>query len=215
MPNKYDLVLFDMDGTIADTDEMIRQTYYQLFDLYNNGVRKSDEEIFTFSGPPLEETLSNQFPNYELDFILKEYRKISESFYRTTVTPIEGAVEVIKILKSKGIKLGVVTNKIRSASLLTLDIIDMANVFDVLVCYDDIEIGKPNPMGINKAISYLNIPKEKVLYVGDNVVDDISAKNAGIDSAIIYFGKRKIPNELKPTYKLYKFIDLIKEVIYE
>lgn len=215
MNKKYELVLFDMDGTIADTDEMLKQSFYHLYDHYRNGVRSEDEEIYYFSGPPIKETLSHEFPHLDIDFIFNEYLKISQSLYESTISEMPMAKTILKDLKNKGIKLGVVTNKMKIPALKTLDILKMNDLFDVVIGYDDVPIGKPSPMGINKAIELMNISKDKVLYVGDNVIDDTTAKNAGVDSAIIYFGKRKMPDELKPTIKLFNYIDLIKEVYYE
>lgn len=215
MNKKYELVLFDMDGTIADTDEMLKQSFYHLYDNYRDGKRSPDEEIYYFSGPPIKETLSHEFPHLDLEFIFNEYLKISQSLYETTICEIKDATKIIKSLKEKGFKLGIVTNKMKIPTLKTLDILKMNNLFDIVVGYDDVPVGKPSPMGINKAIEFMDVSKDKVLYVGDNVIDDITAKNAGVDSAIIYFGRRKMPNDLKPTIKLFNFIDLIKEVYYE
>ena len=46
-PNKYDLVLFDMDGTLINSDPMLLETFHILYDLYNNGKQKEDKELPT------------------------------------------------------------------------------------------------------------------------------------------------------------------------
>ena len=75
--NKYKYLLFDLDGTLADTDPLIIQTMYDLYDKYNEGKRKSVEEIYYFSGPPIKETLSQEFPDVDLDLIYKDFHDIS------------------------------------------------------------------------------------------------------------------------------------------
>ena len=216
MKTKFDIILFDMDGTIADTDRMIVETYNKLYELYRDNIKTPIEEIYYFSGPPLRETLKKEFPHMDVEFIYKEYKRVSYTFYDDTITPMEGSLEVLLKLKEMGIKLGIVTNKARIPALRTLEIIKFIGIFDTLVALDDVKVGKPSNEGINKALSnYLNVDKDRVLYVGDNVIDDISAKNAGIKSAIIYFGKRKMPEDLKPDIKLYSYLDLLKEVSYE
>ena len=62
MPRKYDVILFDMDGTLIDTDELIAQTFFCLYDKYNNERRATKEEMAYFSGPPIRETLAKEFP---------------------------------------------------------------------------------------------------------------------------------------------------------
>ena len=81
MPNKYDLVLLDMDGTIADTDEMIIQSMYELYDKYRDGRRTPVEEIYYFSGPPIRDTLKKEFPDMDNDSIVNEFVKISWNNY--------------------------------------------------------------------------------------------------------------------------------------
>ena len=61
-----------MDGTIADTDEMIIQSMYELYDKYRNGRRTPVEEIYYFSGPPIRDTLKREFPDIDNDFIVNE-----------------------------------------------------------------------------------------------------------------------------------------------
>lgn len=216
MNKRFDLILFDMDGTIADTDEMIVESFFTLYDMYLDGKRKTKEEIYYFSGPPIKETLKKEFPHLDVDFMYKEYLKVSQKIYDTTVYPMKGCREVLIKLKEAGIKLGVVTNKMRKPALKTLDIIGFNDLFTYIVGFDDVKNGKPSNEGILKALNFYQIKNlDKVLYVGDNMIDDLTAKNAGIKSAIIYFGKREIPKTLKPDIKLFNFNDLLKEAIYE
>ena len=217
MNKKYDVILFDMDGTIANTDQMILETFQQLYDKFNNGVRKSDEEIYYFSGPPIKETLKKEFPNYDLDFMFNEFYTISKSMYDRTIVGFPYAREVILKLKEAGIKLGVVTNKVRGPAYYVLKLIDLADdIFDVVIGFDDVQVGKPSPEGINKALEYFNFTdKSRVLYIGDNAIDDTTAKNAGVDSCICYWGPRKMPEDLNPTYKIYDYRELLEKVFYE
>ena len=51
---KYQYLLFDMDGTLVDTDEMLIQTMHILYDKYRNGIYTPKEKIYYFSGPPIK-----------------------------------------------------------------------------------------------------------------------------------------------------------------
>ena len=65
----YKLIIFDMDGTIADTDKVIVKSYLELYKIYKPNDIPSVEKIRTFSGPPINKTLTEEFPHLELDFI--------------------------------------------------------------------------------------------------------------------------------------------------
>ena len=73
---KYTTLLFDLDGTVADTDEMIVETMNILYDLYRGGRRTPIEEIYYFSGPPIYETLNKEFPGCDMEFMHSEFRRM-------------------------------------------------------------------------------------------------------------------------------------------
>ena len=77
---QYKTLLFDMDGTVIDTDPLLKESFHILYDKYRDGVYTPDEEIFYFSGPPIKKTLAKEFPNLDIEFIFKESSKVSESF---------------------------------------------------------------------------------------------------------------------------------------
>ena len=74
---KYKLVLFDMDGTIANTDEMVVLSFLELFDKYGKGRHPTREELYYFSGPPLFESLKKLFPDTRVVNIVFETPKIN------------------------------------------------------------------------------------------------------------------------------------------
>lgn len=214
MPNKYDLVVLDMDGTIADTDEMIVQSMYEMYDLYREGRRSPREKIYYFSGPPMRETLKNEFPHQDNDFMLQEFIRISWNNYDKYVKAFPHVKEVLLRLKEKGIKIAIVTGKYKSASLHCLDVMDLNDVSEYMVCGDDVKIAKPDPEGINKVIEHFNVlDKQKVLYIGDNNVDYLTARNAGVDIALVKWGPREIDKSLTPEYWLKSFLDL-EDIVY-
>ncbi len=213
MNKKYSLVLFDMDGTLVDTDEMIRQSMYILYDKYRDGKRSPDEEIWYFSGPPIRETLAKEFPHMDLDFMYEEFHKVSWELYKPYAKAYPNAYEVIHKLKKAGYKLGVVTNKIHDTTMYCLDLINMRDIFDVVIGYNDVSVGKPSPEGILKAMELTNIKnKHEVLYIGDNKVDLDTANNAGVNSALVYWGPRVLSKELKPTLKISSYKDLWRKL---
>lgn len=212
---KYEIILFDMDGTLADTDGIILETYHELFKLYNKDKNISDETILTFSGPPLSKTLKEQFPHLEYDFIYKEYIRISTPKYYQILKGYEGEKDTLKYLKDNGVKLGIVTNKRHNLSEECIKILNLDGIFDVVIGSDDVLFPKPNKEGILKACDYFNYHNiDKILYVGDNDIDFETASNAHIKCALVTWGPRKINKTLKVDHFIDKF-EKLKEIIYE
>ena len=209
MAIKYKVILLDLDGTIADSDEMLVQTLYEMYDLYRGGNRAPREHIVYFSGPPISETLKVEFPDQDPKFMFDEFVRISWDYYQKVVKPFPYAVEVFSKIRGTGVKIGIVTGKYRRQTLHCLDVIGFTPITDFVVACNDIKSVKPDPEGINKAIDYFGIKdKSKVLYIGDNLADYQAARNAGVDVAMVTWVPRQIKEPITPEYWINDFRDL-------
>ena len=212
MNSKYKLLIFDMDGTIAYTDEMIIHTFIDLYDMYNPSAKKSKEELLYFSGPPLKVTLPQEFPNLDFDFIHSEFIRISTPYYEKYVELFPHELEVIKKLKELGYLLAVVTNKGHEKAQYVLDKLGLSPYFSLLIGGGDVREMKPAPEGINKVLETFNVNKEEALYIGDNDIDYITASNAGVDSMICSWGPRKLNVLDQCNYVVSSYL-AIKEIL--
>ena len=192
---KYKAILFDMDGTIAETDQMIIHAMWDLYDLYNPSAKKKEEEIIYFSGPPIAETLKKEFPHMDNDFMVQQFLDVSTKYYDLYTTTFPGEMEVLKALKEKGYRLAVVTNKGHQK-------------FEFVIGTGDIERLKPYPDGIYEAMKRFDVNKEETLYIGDNDIDYITASNAGIDVIICNWGPRKLTVLDKATHVASSYEDI-------
>lgn len=208
MNRKYDVILFDMDGTIANTDPMIVESFHILYDKYKGGKRRPDSEVYYFSGPPIRVTLKQEFPELDQDFIFDEFHKVSRKLYDTHIFPYPHCREVLLKLKEAGFKLGVVTNKMHDLSLVALKILNLDDVFDLVVGFNDVKKGKPNEEGILKAISYYHSSINRTVYVGDNVLDLETANNAHVDCCLVHWGPRELPKDINPTFMIDSYLEL-------
>lgn len=207
--NKYRVILFDLDGTLCDTDEMIVQTFLSLYKEFKPTKIRTREELYYFSGPPIRDTMKKEFPDYDLDMMCAEFRKVSRSLYPPYVKEYKDEIETLRELKKNGYILGVVTNKGLPLTQLSLDICHIKEFFDVVITADDVPVGKPDPSGVLKALEMLNIQnKEEVLYVGDNDIDYFTATNAGVDAMLVSWGPREIKCLSKAKYEAKSYNDM-------
>ena len=204
----YKVLLFDMDGTIAYTDEMIIQTMFDLYDLYNPKAKKSREEIIYFSGPPIAETLKIEFPDQDQDFMIKEFLRISTPYYDKFTVSFEYEMDVLNKLKNMGYKMAVVTNKGHEKAEYVLHLLHLDNIMDFVIGNGDVDKLKPHPEGINLAMSRYGVTSEETLYIGDNDIDYVTATNAHVDCLICDWGPRKLTVLDKCKYVAHNYLDI-------
>ena len=211
---QYKTLLFDMDGTVIDTDPLLRESFHILYDKYRNGVYTPQEKIWYFSGPPIKKTLANEFPNLDLEFIFQEFNKVSGSLYPTHTFKYENSKEVLLELKKAGYQLGIVTNKVHHLAVYALECVGLDHIFDIVIGYEDVKKPKPDGEGILKAIDMFHSSQESTLYIGDNASDLLSANNAGVDCCLVLWGPRKLDPDLKPAFKITSYLDLKEKLIH-
>lgn len=215
MPKKrYSLVIFDMDGTVLNSDPMILEAMNVLYDKYRNGVRTPEEKVIYFSGPPIRETLRNEFPDLDQEFIFQEFHKESQKLYKTHTFSYPHSKEVLLKLKKDSFDLAIVTSKMHNLTEYALECIDHKGIFDYIVGFDDVTNPKPNKEGVEKVIDHFLKTHKESIYIGDNVSDLLTANNAGIDCCLVSWGPRVLPKDISPKYKIGSYLEL-EDILYE
>ena len=215
MGKPYNVILFDVDGTLVNTDELIYQTFVELYKKYIPHKKVERKDTLYFSGPPIKKTLMEEFKNVPIEVSLKEYHDISYTKYQSTVTLFEGVKETLEELKNKNIKLGIITNKLHETTEYCFSLLGILPYFSSnLICSNDVTRGKPSEESFIKAKEVMNLKNsDNILYVGDNLIDLEFANNAKIDCAIVTYTDRKLVFDKSPTYLINNFsflLELIK-----
>jgi pyrophosphatase PpaX len=183
-------VLFDLDGTLADTVQLILHCYRHTMRTHL-GRELPDERWLATIGTPLRDQLRDFARDEdEAARMLETYVTYQRGIHDRWVSAFPGAADVVGTLKSQGIAVGVVTSKRREMALRTLDRCGLEGRYDVLVAFDDVERGKPDPQPVLRALSSLGIQDQadRTLMVGDSPWDIRAGRRAGTRTAAALWG---------------------------
>lgn len=172
------VVIFDLDGTLLNTDLLIYKSYQHVFKKYKPDYQLSDEELLSFLGPDLKEIFRRYFDEQMIDELMAYYREYNHTHHEDYVVMYPTVKETLEILKQKGYSLGVVTTKYKEAAMVGLDLFDISQYFDVIIGGNEVNNSKPNPEGILKVMEKTHCSKG--VMIGDNISDILAGKNAGI-----------------------------------
>ena len=154
MNSEITTLLFDLDGTLINTNELIIASFTDTLDYYYPGQYKR-EDILPFMGPTLDETFSSIDPD-SMDEMIARYRKHNGSIMIYLVTQFDGVYETIESLAQSNYRLGVVTTKRRDMAERGLKLTNLDKFFEVVVTLEDARTTKPDPEPILKALSRFN-----------------------------------------------------------
>lgn len=183
-------IIFDVDGVLINTDEIIVEAYQKTAKKLGLRVPPS-QEVLDLLGKPLEEIVRILWPNADHELYIKEYRKLFMN-ENIVIPTIEGAVDTVRRLKKLGFKLGILTGKIiffakKHLKESGFDI----KWFDVISTVETTKKHKPNPEPIFYVLNKLNVKPERALYVGDALLDYKCAKNAKVEYVAVLTGSLK------------------------
>ncbi|WP_017472438.1 pyrophosphatase PpaX [Amphibacillus jilinensis] len=202
-------LLFDLDGTLIDTNELIIASFHHTFKKHTDH-NYSKEEILPFIGPPLIDTMKHVNPERAQE-MMDTYREHNLANHDAYVKAYPTVVETIKILHQQGYKLGIVTTKITATAKLGLEITGLAPYFDVVIGLDEVEHAKPHPEPVIKALHALDRTPVDTIMIGDNYHDIEAGQNAGTKTAGVSWtikGRESLV-KLKPDYMLEHMSDLL------
>lgn len=180
----YKGIIFDIDGTLTSTNELIFATFNHIAQKYE-GRTYSDEEIIAMFGPTEDVILREKFNGEKFKEVYDEYYRFYRENHPRMADLYPGIVDILRELKERKILTSIFTGKGRKTTEITLEILGIKNFFDMIVTGDDVINHKPSPEGIIKFINTYNLKKDEVLMVGDSVADIIAARDAQIDIASV------------------------------
>jgi pyrophosphatase PpaX len=183
-------VLFDLDGTLADTVPLILRCYRHTM-REHRGEELPDELWVRTIGRPLRSAFGD-FATHpdEVERMVKTYVEFQRTVHDEMVSGFPDARATIETLRGRGVPVGVVTSKGREMTARTLGCSGIDDVLDVLVTADDVTRGKPDPEPVLKALELLGLGDAagEVLFVGDSPHDLVAGRAAGVATAGALWG---------------------------
>ena len=206
-------VIFDLDGTLIEA-------YEAIYEGLREALQRLRKEIFPFSDlrkylkPDLETTLAEFFSPEEIPKAVPIMRKKYEEVYLDKTQFLDGAREVLEALHSKGILLGVASNKLGRFSRGALTHLGVSGLFKSIIGAGDVLRNKPFPDMIHAVLGEMELSPQEVVFVGDTLTDIETGKQAGVDVYALSTGFYSKPelSQNKPKRLLRSLGELIHAV---
>ena len=210
---KYDTVIFDLDGTLLNTLEDLKDAVNYV--MRQNGYpERTLEEVRHFVGNGIRKLMERAVPENvkgeTFERVFEEFRSFYTAHCQEKTCAYEGIVSLLQELKKQGIALAIVSNK-NHAAVCELNEIYFKEYIKVAIGQRDGIRKKPAPDTVLQALKELGKEKETALYVGDSEVDYQTAGNTGMDCVLVTWGFRTV--EELSEFKPYVFISKPEELL--
>jgi pyrophosphatase PpaX len=183
---RYATVLFDLDGTLVDSIELILASHRHAT-LAVLGESPPDDVLRRGIGVPLL-TQMRTLDEGRADELVTAYREFNHEHHDRLLRPYEGLLELVTRLHGDGVELGVVTSKSLPVTERAFALIDFAPLLDVVVTQEQTAQHKPHPGPLYEALDRLGAPSSSACYVGDSPYDMQAAHAAGVASIGVTWG---------------------------
>lgn len=210
-PSEIKAVIFDNDGTLVDTYDLILESFKYATKKVLGHV-PSDEKLMAKVGQPLVAQMKDFTDDAALqEELLRAYREYNIPHHETDIGVFPGIPELLAGLKSAGYKMGVVTSKRSGLASRGLEIFDILQFFDFVIGCDECPQHKPDPAPVVMGVEELGLEPSQCIYVGDSPFDMQAANGAGCVSAAALWGmfSKEAMEAERPDIELVQPLDLL------
>ncbi|MEI7796651.1 MAG: HAD-IA family hydrolase [Methylococcaceae bacterium] len=206
MKNRFDLLIFDWDGTLIDSIDWIARCL-------QNAANDTRHEIPDYQaakdviGLSIERAIEALYSDANADEVLDLVRRYESAYFSKKISRddlFSGVYEMLEALKQKGFKLAVATGKTREGLDEALSATNTLDLFCLTRCADETQ-SKPHPQMLEEIMAHTQILRERTLMIGDSTHDLQMALNAGIASIGVTSGAHD-SEQLKNYLPLHCFL---------
>ncbi len=209
MRKPIDTILFDLDGTLVDSNELIIESFRQTFAKHFPDLTFSFTELVEMMGPPLSESFARFTSSNELiSTMIDTYRSIYQSLEFSYIKLYPNVIETLAYFKQINFNIGVVTTKFSRSAMPSIRHFGLDSYLDEIITLDDVTHHKPHPEPILKALEKFN--HQSVLMIGDSPSDLLAGINANtLTCAVAWSYKLNELIPLEPDFWIRDFEELI------
>jgi len=207
---KLDTYLFDLDGTLLDSLELILKSYRHTL-MSHRGTAPADDIFKAGIGTPLRTQLAPFAEDAaEIECMVDTFREYNFANHDKMIRPFPGIRDAVSALKANGTKLGIVTSKARKGTHKGLSTCGLADLFETIIAADDVDKHKPDPTPVLRALELLNADAESTVFIGDSRFDMAAGRDAGVRTAAALWGpfERSDLEPYSPDYWLQEPSDI-------
>jgi phosphoglycolate phosphatase len=176
----YELVIFDLDGTLIDSVGDIADALNRVL-----GTSHTDEQVVGWVGSGVHELLRRAGVSGDLDEVARRYRAAYAESPVARTTPYLGVKETLQRID---VFKAVATNKPGKLARTILERLSLSGEFVAVLGEDDVGARKPDPLLIDVIRGKVGMERARTLYVGDSLVDAATADAAGVDLCLVTYG---------------------------
>lgn len=211
MRRDYDLLIFDWDGTLADSVGRIVLSMRTAAIETDLEVR-DDTAIKGIIGLGLPEAIRTLYPQISGNQLIDFRQRYADSYMAMDNVPsplFDGVVESIQAFREDGYRLAVATGKARRGLDRVLKANGWQGYFDATRAADE-TASKPDPLMLNEIMAHCGVAPQRSLMIGDASFDLLMARNAGMDSVAVGYGAQPLESlrQFEPRLAIEHFSEL-------
>lgn len=201
---KYDVVVFDVDGTLINTEETILFSLQHMLLRMTGHLYPFEKLYFALgiTGAEALRWLELPEPDKAMEMWLAYMGR-----YEYLQKPFDGIDEIVQWLNAAGVRLGIVTSRTKPEFQKSTAQYNFIKYFDTVVNADDTVKHKPEPEPMLCLLEKMAAEPSKVLYIGDSVYDMECARKAGVDGALALWGAH-FPEQIHAVHKIANIMDI-------
>ena len=203
-------LLFDLDGTLVDSIELILAAFRHTFRVHGRIIPPDEEWIVGIGTPLVTQLRRYATDDNDLQAMAATYRSYQREHHDLLLREFEGARDTLALLKARGHPTALVTSKMNELAHRALAYAGMTDLLDVVVGFDSCAIHKPDPEPVHVALRVLGYEPRHAIFVGDSTHDIVSGNAAGVVTVAALWGpfSRESLEQARPAY----MIDHIREL---